>query len=347
MNDLGTGIQILSLSGKSNAGELHFCPLALEDTHGVQIGHMRTERTGNPFHLAALFDQCTLGIQVVHVLRPVFNGGVPQCGILAHVQLHTAGVEVRHVVLRSGAALDKVQVCSLFHDDQRMFKLSCSRCIQTEIGLQRNLHGHALRHVYKGTAGPDCTVQSRKLMVCRRHQLHEVFADHVRIFAVHGTLQIGIHYAQIGNFLPHIVVHQLGVILCSHTGKGLSLCLRNAQTFEGILDVLRHVGPLGFHIGIGADIGNNVVHVQPVDRRTPVRHLQFVVDLEGVQTELLHPDRIILFFGDLFYQCRCQAGINFIGISFCIFNIVDTSVNICDLLFFFHAFSPFRYSCNT
>ena len=228
-----------------------------------------------------------------------------------------------------------------------MFKLSCSRCIQTEIGLQRNLHGHALRHVHKGTAGPDCTVQSRKLMVCRRHQLHEVLADHVRIFAVHGTLQIGIHYAQIGNFLPHVMVHQFGVILCSHAGKGLSLCLRNAQTLEGILDVLRHVGPLGFHIGIGADIGDNVVHVQPVDRRTPVRHLQFVVDLEGVQTELLHPDRIVLFFGDLFYQCRCQAGIDLIGIGFCIFNIVDTSVNICDLLFFFHAFSPFRYSCNT
>ena len=42
------------------------------------------------------------------------------------------------------------------------------------------------------------------------------------------------------------------------------------------------------------------------------------------------------------YLIRCQTGIYFIKISFFIFDIVDTSVDICNLLFFFHAFSPFR-----
>lgn len=52
-----------------------------------------------------------------------------------HEQLHTAGMEVRHVVLRGGTAFDKMQVCTLVHNDQGMLELSGSRCVQSKIGL--------------------------------------------------------------------------------------------------------------------------------------------------------------------------------------------------------------------
>ena len=180
-------------------------------------------------------------------------------------------------------------------------------------------------------------------MVSRRNQFHEMLPDHLRIFAVHCTFQVGIHNAQVCDFLAYIVIHQFGVILCADACQRLSLRLRNTQALECILDILRHIRPFRLHLGIRANVGNDVVHVQPVDGRTPVRHFQFVVDLERVQTKLLHPYRIVLLFGDLFDQRRRQTGIHLIEIGFFIFNIIDTSVNVCDLLFFFHVFHPFGH----
>ena len=49
-------------------------------------------------------------------------------------------------------ALDEMKICSLIYNDQGMLKLSGSRCIQTEIGLQGNFHRNARRHINKGSA---------------------------------------------------------------------------------------------------------------------------------------------------------------------------------------------------
>ena len=56
---------------------------------------------------AAFFHQRPLGIQIVHILGPVLDGGVTQFCIFPHEQLHTAGMEVCHVVLWGGTTFDK------------------------------------------------------------------------------------------------------------------------------------------------------------------------------------------------------------------------------------------------
>ena len=207
MNDLCAGVQILSLSGKRDAGEFHFGTSALQNAHGVQIGDVGTERAGNPLDLTALFHQRTFGVQVVHILRPVLDGGVAQGGVLAHEQFHTSGVQIGNVVLRSGTSFDEVQVCALFHNDQRVLKLSGALSIQTEIRLQRNGNRNALGNVYERTAGPYSTVKCSEFMVGGRNQLHEVLPDHLRILAVHSALQIGVDNALVGNLLPYVVVY--------------------------------------------------------------------------------------------------------------------------------------------
>ena len=113
---------------------------------------MGAEGAGHPFNDAALLHQRPLGVQVVHVLRPVFDGGVPELGPFLHIQLHTAGVEVGHVVLGGGAALDKVQTGALVHDDEGMLELSRALGVETEVGLQRDGQVDALGHVHKGAA---------------------------------------------------------------------------------------------------------------------------------------------------------------------------------------------------
>ena len=115
-------------------------------------------------------------------------------------------------------------------------------------------------------------------MVAGRHQLHKVLADHVGILAVQGALHIGVHHAQGRDLFPDVVVDQLGVILSAYTGQRFPLGLGDAQGVKRILDLLGDLGPLGAHLGVGADVGDDVVHVQPVDGGAPVGDGQLVVN---------------------------------------------------------------------
>ena len=113
---------------------------------------MGTEGSGNPLHYAAFFHNGSLGIQVIHILGPVLNGGIAKSCIFAYKKLYAACMKVCHIVFRCGTALDEMKICSLIYNDQGMLKLSGSRCIQTEIGLQGNFHRNARRHINKGSA---------------------------------------------------------------------------------------------------------------------------------------------------------------------------------------------------
>ena len=103
---------------------------------------------------------------------------------------------------------------------------------------------------------------------------------HIRIFPIQGTLHIGIDYALGCHFFPDIVIYQLGIVLGAHTGEGLPLRLWDPQFFEGILDVLRHFGPFGAHMGIRFYIGYDVFHVQTLNRGTPVGNFHLIIDLQ-------------------------------------------------------------------
>ena len=171
-----------------------------------------------------------------------------------------------------------MQLRALLHDDERMLKLTGTGGVQPEVGLQRNGHGHPWRHIHEGTTGPHSPVQSSKLMVAGRHQLHEVLADHVGILAVQSALHIGVHHAQGRDLFADVVVDQLGVILSAYTGQRFPLGLGDAQGVKRILDLLGDLGPLGAHLGVGADVGDDIIHVQPVDGGAPVGDGQLVVN---------------------------------------------------------------------
>ena len=248
-------------------------------------------------------------------------------------------MQVCNVVFRCGTSLDEVQGSALIYDDQRVLKLTCSRCIQTEIGLKRNLHTDALRNIHERTAGPNCAVQSCKFMISRSHELHEVSADHLcillAVLSTHCALKIGINNTLSSHFLADIVVNQLGVVLCTHTSERFTLCLRDTQLLKCILDVLRHLRPLCTHMSVWTDIGNDVVHVQLIDRRTPVRDLHLIVCLQSFMTEYSHPLRIILLFGNFFHNITCQSGFYPISILFLISEIVEASVHVLYICFLF------------
>ena len=98
-------------------------------------------------------------------------------------------------------------------------------------------------------------------MVMGCHELHKVVLYHIGIFTGQGTLHIGVDNALFLNLLADVVVDELGVVLGAHACEGGALRLRDPKLFEGVLDLLRNLGPVTLHLCICADIGGDVVHV--------------------------------------------------------------------------------------
>ena len=241
---------------------------------------MRPERAGNPLDHAALFHERAFCIEVIHIFRPVLDGRVAQLGVLLHVQLHAAGVEVRNVIFRRRAALDEVQTRALIDNDECVLKLASTLGVQTEVRLQRDGHLHALRHIHERAAGPDRAVQGRKLMIARCDELHEILVHHIGVLALERALHVGIDDALRSHFVPDVVIHELRIVLCTDAGKRFALRLRDAETLKGVFNVLRDVLPVAFHVGLGTDVCCNVIHVQPLDGRAPIRDRHLVIDLQ-------------------------------------------------------------------
>ena len=129
MHNLAACIKILAVTGKGYAGKFAMRAGAVQNTHRIEIGNVRTEGAGNPFNSTALFNQGTLGIKVIHILRPVFNRRITQLSIFADKQLNAACMQVSNVIFRRTAAFDKVQVCAFVYNNQRMLELACALCV--------------------------------------------------------------------------------------------------------------------------------------------------------------------------------------------------------------------------
>ena len=56
VNDLTPGIEVLSLTGECDSGELGSCALAVQHAHRVEVRNMGTEGTGYPLDDSAFLD---------------------------------------------------------------------------------------------------------------------------------------------------------------------------------------------------------------------------------------------------------------------------------------------------
>ena len=180
-------------------------------------------------------------------------------------------------------------------------------------------------------------MQRRKLMIVRRNELHEVLLHHVGVLALECALHIGIDNTLCGHLVLDVVVHELGVVLRADAGKRFALRLRDAEALKRVFNVLRDVLPVAFHVGLGTDVCCNVIHVQPFDGRAPIRDWHLIIDLQRLQPELLHPDRIALFLRELVDDLRRQALLHAIGIVLFVADVIDAAVNVRDLTFFLHS----------
>ena len=138
--------------------------------------------------------------EVVHVVRPVLHGRVAHAGVLLHDDLDDRRMQRVGRVDRRGAAFHIVHVRAFVGDDERALELSHVRGVDAEVGLQRDVHVHALRHVHERTARPGGRVQCTELVVFRGDDSAEVFLDELGVFA-HRGVGVDENHALLGEVL--------------------------------------------------------------------------------------------------------------------------------------------------
>ena len=73
-NHLAACIQVLRSACKRNTGELAVRRIAVHDRRRVEVGNVATKRARDPLHFCIATNDGALGVEVVHVLGPVFDG---------------------------------------------------------------------------------------------------------------------------------------------------------------------------------------------------------------------------------------------------------------------------------
>ena len=88
VHHLRTGVLVLAGAGVGH--RQHFTRgLRAHEVHaGVLHGELRADVAVDPLHVPALFHASALGDEVVHVGRPVLDGGVGDTGMRLHHDLH-------------------------------------------------------------------------------------------------------------------------------------------------------------------------------------------------------------------------------------------------------------------
>ena len=307
---------------------------------------MGAERTGHPDHVAIFLDEGLLGIQVVHILRPIFNGRVAEGSAFLYEKLYRPGMEVRHIVTRRRAAFDEVAVCSFFYDDERVLELPGPRRIEAEITLERHPDLHALGHINKRAAGPYGIMKRRKFMIIRRDEFPEIRLDELGIF-FHCGLKVHINDALLLELLLHIVIHHFGVVLGAHAGQRFLLRLGNPQAVKGIADIFRQILPAGLHVCLRPHIGIDMGHIQLRNIRAPWREIQRIINRKSLQTLLKHPLRLLLFSGNLTDDFLRETGFCLVREFHLVLDVIDAAVDILHLAFHFflsHGHTSLRYA---
>ena len=230
-----------------------------------------------------------------------------------------------------GAALNVVNVRALVSDDQGALELAHVLGVNTEVGLQRNLNVNSRGNVHEGTTGPHCGVQRGELVVTNRDDGAEVLLEQLGVLAQTGV-GVDEDHALLLQVLANLVVHDLGLVLCSHTrDQRVTLRLGNTQALVGGADILGQFLP-----GAGLTLGrtHEVLDVVEVDFgkiRAPGGHGLTLEELQRLQTHVQHPLGFVLLRGDVTHDVLVQAALCYLA---CFVGVCPTVLVVTNALEF-------------
>ena len=179
VHHLRTGVLMLALRRERDRQNLA-AGTRLHHVHGRVLHRQPAAQVAvDPLHERIAVGDGPLGDQVVDVVGPVLNRRVPAASTAADDDLHHRRMQALARVHRGRAAFDVMHLGAFIDDDERPLELPHLLGIDAEIRLQRKLDLHALRHVDERSARPHGRVQRRELVVFRRNDRAEVFAQQI------------------------------------------------------------------------------------------------------------------------------------------------------------------------
>ncbi len=185
----------------------------------------------------------TLGHKVVHVGRPVLDGGVADfCPVQGHKFDH-GGVQGIGGVGGCRAALDIVDGRAFVRDDQGPLELTHVLRIDAEVGLNRQLDVDAFGHVDERAPGPHRGVEGAELVVRVRHDGVEEALHQFRVSA-QSRVHVEEEDALFFQILADAVVNRFRLVLRRDATQPLLFRVGDAKAIKGVLDVLWDVVPV-------------------------------------------------------------------------------------------------------
>ena len=159
---------------------------------------------------------------------------------------------------------------------------------------------------------------------------------------VQRLLDAGVHDAHLGRGILHVVVDELRVVLRAHAGEVAALGLGDAQALKGVLDVFGDASPVVLLIGVGLDVGDDVVHVEAVDRGAPGGVGKAIEDIERLEAQVEHPLRLVFFRADFAHDIGSDARRETLKALLAVGEIVEAAVDVRDLgAFAGHGAAPY------
>jgi len=162
-------------------------------------------------------------------------------------------------------------------------------------------------------------VERGELVVARRDTLrHEVLTDELFVL-LDGFVHVAEDDALLLPALLHVLVDDLGLVLCADARERVLLGLRNPQLVEGVFDLLGQLRPVvdaGTHVDVRADIRDDLVDVDLADvgLAGPVgRHRHLLELLQRAQATLEHPFGLVFVLGDDADRLLGEALVRFKG----------------------------------
>ena len=175
-------------------------------------------------------------------------------------------------------------------------------------------------------------MKRRELVVRGRDERHELLVDdRLPLGVMQRLLDARVDDAHFGRRVLHVVIDELGVVLRAHAGEVAALGLGDAQTLERVLDVVGHGLPVMLLIGVGLDVGDDVVHVEALDRGAPRRVGKTVEDFKRFETQLEHPLRLVLLGADLAHDVGRDTGFETLETLLAISEVIEAAVDVRDL----------------
>ena len=175
-----------------------------------------------------------------------------------------------------------MHVGTLVDDDQGPLELAEVLGVHAEVGLQRDGAVDALRHVNEGATGPHGGVQRGELVITERDGAGEVLTEELGLLP-EGGVGVEEQHSLLAELLVDLVV--------------------------GVLDVGRKVLPgLGLTL-LGAHEVLDLVEVDRADVDAPGRHRLAPEELEGLETHVKHPLRLMLHGRDAAHDILGQSAL--------------------------------------